>query len=91
MSTTRPVRRGTKEFNKALDSAVEINCYSLGTGFIAEQMRDDDSRLIIPPRQWLRHELERFDFAKLRQKVGTDQYVLHVHGNLWYEFRADAN
>lgn len=86
-ATIKTIRRGTKQFERALDSATGIRSYSLGDGFVGKNMDEDNPALICSPREWLRRELERFRFAKL-QHMGASRYTLHVHSNLWYEFDA---
>ena len=84
----KAIRRGTKLFETVLNTAINIRCFSLENSFIGHEMREDNPNLVIPPRAWLRKELERFNFAKLQQH-GDGTYVLYVHSNLWYEFRTE--
>lgn len=52
-------------------------------------MREDNPNAIMHPREWLKRELERFRFAKLQKKGNGAVYIVHVHGNLWYEFESE--
>lgn len=83
------IRRRTKRFEQVLQEAKNVTCYSLSNGFVGSPMREDDPDLIMPPRDWLRRELDRFDFARLLHGAGN-RYILHVHGNLWYEFEVES-
>lgn len=79
------IRRGTKRFDQVLGTAKNIVCLSLSNNFVAQPLMPSE----MSPREWIRRELDRFDWAMLRDR-GDGSYCVKVHGNLWYEFEVEA-
>lgn len=81
-SQIRTVRRGTKRYQAILDTAYDVNVYSLGNNFCGEPC----NALAL-----VRHMgADAFVRGQLTTGSGRMPYTLHVHSNLWFEFRAEA-
>lgn len=75
--TTKTIRRGTKLFDKAIDTVNEITAYDLSNGF-------QGKKCIVKKHGWtLRRELELAKHAILSTHNGAI-FTLRSHSNLWF-------
>lgn len=80
MQTTVNVRRNSKRYKLALETAHDCKVYSLQNYFIA----DDCNALAL-----VRYMDKEALFGACRLSTdGAGHYSLHVHSNLWFEFVA---
>jgi hypothetical protein len=84
MSTLTTIRRGTKRFRKIIDTAYDCDVYSLSNYFIAEPCN------ALALVRYANGDDYLGRMGKLTVGGKGKQYTLHVHSNLWFEFRADA-
>lgn len=83
MRTTQTVRRNTKRYRQILETARDCRVYSLSNHFCGKDCN---------PLALVEYMAPEGRFASLKSRLSTDgeTYTLHVHGNLWFEFRAQA-
>ena len=76
----KTIRRGTKLFDKAIDSAKKVMAYDLDNGFKGKECK-------VSKTGWtLRRELE---LASKRAMLSTSDgvnFTLHIHSNLWFQW-----
>ena len=87
------IAKNTKRARSIVQGAHDVRCYSLnnnftGTPMSADPVRRDERGEIIACTQaeaLTAHLAGRHSYLHAKE---NGRYVIHVHGNLWYEFAA---
>ena len=69
-------RNRTNKIDQIFNAATRCVGYSLNNGFIGKEVSS----------QWVRQELDRFKFARLKS-LEDGNFMVTVHGNLWYDIQ----
>lgn len=97
------IQKNTRQAREAIQNAREIRCYSLSNGFSGQKLSESPTiwgpseggqyprAIQVSQPEFLAHELNSLR-AKLVLSPNLGEspkhYYLHIHSNLWYEFKA---
>lgn len=86
----KTIRRNSKQLEGIFKNAHDIKAYSLDNGFIAREITGEcvdpdnwDNK--VSPQEYLAKKFAQFTTNKLYKNGKV--YTLHIHSNLWYEFK----